>query len=109
MTRQFIVEMAWPPEGRERYGHRKQYLVLTTTPEHAVHRAEARWAGKIGGEKEHTTTVIGEIASDLFELARLPEKKDMVLQPEPDVCERCGAGVSDCATFGCGADQKSGE
>ncbi len=101
MTRQFVVEVVWPPEGRERYGRKSQYLVLTTTAAAAVKRVEARWAGKTGGEKEHTTTVLGEVAANLFELERLPEQADVVLRPAPDLCPRCGAGVSDCATFGC--------
>jgi len=108
-TRQFIVEVAWPPEGREQYGRKAQYLVLTTTAAAAVKRVESRWAGKVGGDKEHTTNVLGEVASDLFELKRLPEQADMILHPAPDVCPRCGAGVSDCATFGCGHDQKAAE
>ncbi len=105
MTRQFVVEVVWPPEGRERYGRKAQYLVIVPTAADAVKRVEARWAGKTGGDKEHTTNVLGEVASDLFELKRLPEQVDMIQHPAPDVCPRCGAGVSDCATFGC-ADEE---
>lgn len=80
IVRQFIVEVTWPPEGRERYGRTRRYLVLTTTAAYAIKRVEARWAGKVGGEKEHTTMVLGEFATDLYELAQVPDQLDMVIR-----------------------------
>lgn len=72
MMRRFLVKIHWPPQGRERYGHGYNYLVLTDTAEQAVARVEARWHGKQGGATPHTIQVVGVTETDLFELSRIP-------------------------------------
>lgn len=74
MIRQFIVNIYWPPEGHERHGRGYNYLVLAATAEDAWARVEARWSGKTGGAKPHTTQVLGVVDIDLFELGQLPEE-----------------------------------
>lgn len=100
--RQFIVKIKWEPKGRSKLSHAYVYLVLAETTERAVERVELRWHGKQGGTDPHKTTVLGECATDLFELHGIPRAEEML-----STCPRCGAGVSDCATFGCGHDQKA--
>ncbi len=70
MLRQLIVEICWPPEGRSRHGHSYTYLVLAETKKRAVARVKARWAGKTDGAQPHTTEVVAETMSDLFEINR---------------------------------------
>ena len=74
----YIVIMHWPPEGRSRYGHGYNYLVLADTEKEAIDIAEKRWAGKQGGANPHTTTVTGRVDGvRLFTLAELPQSRSM--------------------------------
>lgn len=68
----FIVWIHWPPEGRSRYGHGYHYLVFANSADQAEAITEARWEGKTGGDKPHTTEVLGATEVNLFELSRLP-------------------------------------
>lgn len=72
----YIVTILWPPQGRERFGHGYNYLVLDChDKQEAIERVEGHWAGKQGGVNPHETTAYPVVESiSLFRLAEVPEE-----------------------------------